>query len=405
MITLSVVMALQMTGYVIVLPLFARRFGDFGAGVQALAISAMAYALASTVAAPFMGALADRFGRRRLVLVSLGAYILAFGGYLFASSALAFIALRALAGAFTAGLNPAVTGIVADLVPMDRRGQWIGVVNGGAAVGWIAGPLLGGMLYDRWGYGVALSVSISMAAAAFALALFKVPESHKGFGRSARGIAAGRTFRRRDLGASARAFLGTLPNPLTAFLGLLAVSFAVMFAWAFIEPRFMFYAYDDLGWSSSMLGLVMSCFGVSMALGEFGLGRLSDRLGRYPVIVLGLLLFGAQFMGLALFQNYVLIAAAFVVAGLGSALLEPALSAAVLDIAPAAHQARALGIKSTAGSLGNILGPALVVLLASSLAARGIFLAATGVVGMILLFVLFLRVRPRLTKIQKGEEA
>jgi DHA1 family bicyclomycin/chloramphenicol resistance-like MFS transporter len=175
-----------------------------------------------------------------------------------------------------------------------------------------------------------------------------------------------------------------------------------MFAWAFIEPRFMFYAYDDLGWSSSMLGLVMSCFGVSMALGEFGLGRLSDRFGRYPVIVLGLVLFGAQFIGLALFQNYVLIAATFVVAGLGSALLEPALSASVLDIAPAGHQARALGFKSTAGSLGNILGPALVVLLASSLAARGIFLAATGVVGMILLFVLVLQVKPRFTRIQKG---
>jgi MFS family permease len=144
-----------------------------------------------------------------------------------------------------------------------------------------------------------------------------------------------------------------------------------------------------------MLGLVMSFFGISMALGEFGLGRLSDRLGRYPVIVLGLLLFGAQFVGLALFQNYVLIAATFVVAGLGSALLEPALSAAVLDIAPTAHQARALGIKSTAGSLGNILGPALVVLLASSLAARGIFLAATGIVCVIILFILSVQIRSR----------
>jgi MFS family permease len=205
-----------MTGYVIVLPLFARRFSDFWRGVEALAISAMAmrspapWRLRSWVRWPTASG-------RRLVLVSLGAYILAFGGYLFASSVLEFIALRALAGAFTAGLNPAVTGIVADLVPMDRRGQWIGVVNGGAAVGWIAGPILGGMLYDRWGYGVALSVSISMAVAAFALALFKVPESHKGFGRSARDPGAGPSGVM-YLGSSARAFLSTLPNPLSAFL-------------------------------------------------------------------------------------------------------------------------------------------------------------------------------------------
>ena len=132
MIVLSVCMALQMTSFVMILPLFARRFSEFGAGVEALGASAMAYALTSTLAAPFMGALADRFGRRPLVLVSLAVYILAFAGYLFASSAPAFILLRGLAGAFTAGLIPAVTGIVADLAPTERRAQWIGIVNGGS---------------------------------------------------------------------------------------------------------------------------------------------------------------------------------------------------------------------------------------------------------------------------------
>ena len=71
LIVLSVCMALQMTSFVIILPLFARRFSEFGTGVESLGLSAMAYALTSTLAAPFMGALADRFGRRRLVLASL----------------------------------------------------------------------------------------------------------------------------------------------------------------------------------------------------------------------------------------------------------------------------------------------------------------------------------------------
>ncbi len=166
-----------------------------------------------------------------------------------------------------------------------------------------------------------------------------------------------------------------------------------MFAWAFIEPRFMFYAYDDLGWSSSMLGMVMSTYGISMTLGEFGLSRLSDRLGRKPVVILGLALFAAQFIGLAFSRDYILIALAFVIAGLGNALYDPALSAWILDIAPANHQGRILGIKSTAGSLGNILGPALVVLFTPIMQARAIFLAAMGSVILVMLVSLVVKMR------------
>src|SRR5512136_1301663 len=93
---LSTCMALQMTSFVMILPLFARRFSELGAGVEILGISAMAYALTSTLAAPFMGALADRFGRKPLVLVSLAVYAAAFCGYLFAQSAGVMIVLRRL---------------------------------------------------------------------------------------------------------------------------------------------------------------------------------------------------------------------------------------------------------------------------------------------------------------------
>src|SRR5689334_25212536 len=82
LVALAVCMALQTTGFVMILPLFARRFEAFGAGVEALGISAMAYALASTVAAPVLGVLADRFGRRPIILLSLAAFVLAFSGYL-----------------------------------------------------------------------------------------------------------------------------------------------------------------------------------------------------------------------------------------------------------------------------------------------------------------------------------
>ena len=378
---LSSIMALQMTSYVIILPLFARRFSEFGAGVQALAISAMAYALTSTLFAPFMGALTDRFGRKPLILGSLAAYIAAFCGYLLAPTAGFMIVIRGLAGAFTAGLMPAVTGLAADLAPKDRLAQWIGFVSGGASVGWILGPIAGGVLYDYWGYSTALIVSISMAILTFFVALLAVPESRPA---AVRPLAEVKHRERYGQHSNIRVFLvnprSTLPSSLSTFFTLLFISFAVMFAWAFIEPEFMFYAYNDLGWNSSMLGVAMSTYGVAMMLGVFGLGRLSDRFGRKPIIILGLMLFSAQFIGLAFFRSYILIAAAFLIAGLGNALYDPALTASILDISPMDHRARILGIKSMAGSMGSILGPALVVLVTSSVSTGGIFLIAVGIV-------------------------
>lgn len=372
LVTLAACMALQMTGFVMILPLFARRFESFGAGVEALGMSAMAYALTSTFAAPFIGMLADRFGRRPIILVSLAAYVLAFTGYLFAASAWLLIFLRGLAGVFTAGLIPAMASIVGDLAPEDRRGQWIGIVNGGASAGWIAGPLLGGLLYDRFGYVVPFTTSITMAVAAFILAAFRIPETHKSAGQPGRPRPAWR------YGLSA---LPARP----AFLLLLLITFGVMFAWAFIEPQFMFYAYDDLSWSSSQLGLVMSTFGVAFMTGEFALGQLSDRLGRKPVLVLGLALFSAQFVGLVVFREMTWIMASFILAGLGNALYDPALSAMILDITPAEHTAGMMGLKSMAGSIGNMLGPALVVVFTAFASPQVVFLIAAGLVLLLIL--------------------
>lgn len=394
LIAVSACMALQVTSFVLILPLFAQRFSELGAGVKALGTSEMAYALAATLAAPVMGTLADRFGRRPLMLLSLAAYVLAFSGYRLVDSVTVLILLRGLAGAFTAGLYPAVYGIVGDLAPADERAKWFGIVNGGQSIGWIGGPLLGGLIFDHFGFNVSITVSILIALVTFAVALLTVKESRK---RSVN--RAESTLTSKNNSTEKEPFMAgirkSLPKALPAFTLLLVIYFMVMFAWAFIEPKFMFHAYDDLGWSAAMLGTAMSFYGIAMAVGEFTLSRLSDRYGRKPIIILGLTLFTAQFLGLAFSRNYAVIAIAFVIAGLGNAIYDPALSASILDMAPAQHQSRIMGLKSTAGSLGTILGPGLIVLFSSVLSAQTVFIAASGAVWLITLVTLFARLRPK----------
>ena len=65
-----------------------------------------------------------------------------------------------------------------------------------------------------------------------------------------------------------------------------------------------------------MVGLMASAYGVTLMFGELSLGQLSDRLGRKPVILMDLVLFSADFIGLAFFRNSILIVVAFVIAGL-----------------------------------------------------------------------------------------
>jgi len=370
LIALTFCMALQMTGFAMILPLFARRFESFGAGAQALAMSALAYAFTTTLATPFIGMLADRRGRRPILLFSLVGYVLTFGGYLLAASAWQLVWLRGLAGALTAGVLPAITAIVGDVAPENRRAQRIGIVIGGGSAGWIAGPLLGGLLYDRFGYVLPFSAATAFEVGALLLALLWIPETY---------TPAAQPGQRRS---AWRHGLRALPYRST-FALLLLITFGVMFAWAFSEPQLMFYAYDDLSWTSTQLGWVISAFGVTFTLGELVLGHLSDRLGRKPVLVLGLALFAAQFVAPVVSRSVPWIVLGFMLAGLGNALFDPALSALILDIASPEHSAGMLGLNGTAAALGRLLGPALVVLFPMS--PRMVFLIAAAFVGVLTL--------------------
>jgi len=74
------------------------------------------------------------------------------------------------------------------------------------------------------------------------------------------------------------------------------------------------------------------------------------------------------------------IIASFIIAGLGEALVNPALSAAYLDITPEEHRSRAMGIKTAIGSLGSLLAPALVTIVGSAISPQVAFLVSTTLI-------------------------
>ena len=377
-ILLAASMAVMMTGFGIIFPIFARRLGEFGSGVEALGLMSMAYAITGIVASPFMGALADRFGRRPLVLASLAAYVAANLGFLLADSTGMMIAVRALQGALTAGLVPASMGIVADIAPEKERARWVGVVMAGYSMGFVFGPALGGVLYDGWGYAAPFIVSAVMAFIALIAASIMVPETRP---REARRRDELRQRRAAAMApAQALSFWAALPRPLSTFAVLLFISFITLFAWTFVEPQLMFYIFDELGWTTAQFGVAAGGYGIAAVFGDTVLAQLSDRFGRKPVLVVGILLFSAQFAGMTIATSFRLITLAFIVAGLGEALWTTALGAFYLDITPEQHRSRVMGIKGSAASLGSVVGPALVVIATRFLIPQGVFITSGALV-------------------------
>jgi multidrug resistance protein len=384
-----------MTGYAITMPLFARRLDEFGSGVSALSLMSTAYALAGIVASPLMGTLADRVGRRPLVLASLVFLALANVGYLLATSPQALVVVRALEGALSAGLSPAVLGIVADIAPADKRARWLGLVTGGAAVGWVLGPVAGGVLYDAWGFAVPFMLSAGICMLAFVAVAILVPETRPRAMRRREASSQHAVTREQTtigpLVLRAKSLWAALPRPLPAFGIALCISLVMYFAWAFVEAQLLFYVFDDLGWTTAQFGLAVAGYGLASALGQTMLGRMGDRFGRKPPIVVGLILFSAQFAGPILTHSWGPMLLSFTVAGLGEGLVSPALNAFLLDISEERHRARVMGIKTAAGSLGGVIGPALSAATAVVLAPQNAFAASAAVVllGVLLALVLF----------------
>ena len=389
---LSACVALVMTGFGIIMPIFPRRLAELGAGVEVLGLMTMAFMLAQFISAPLMGSLADRIGRKPIILLSLVAFAGANLGYLLVSSVEAFILVRALQGALSAGLYPATMAMVGDLFPQEERARWVGIVSASYMAGFIFGPAIGGFMYDAFGFGAPFTISAIIATIGFVTVLVLVPETRPRHIRDQE--------RRRKVEATEKeSFWASLPRPLTLFGALLLIDFIIVFTFAFVEPEMVFYAYDDLGWTTAQFGIVIGVYALVTAAGQLIAGPISDRFARKPVIIAGILLNATFYIGLIFASEFYLMLIVAAISGAGEALLMPALSAYYLDIAGEQHRSRVMGLKESSAALGGVLGPLMIVLASGVLGPYGVFMVAFVLsLGAAVVAMIFLRLPQRPTE-------
>ena len=272
-------------------------------------------------------------------------------------------------------------------MPAKERGRWAGIISASYAAGFIFGPLIGGILYDGWGYAAPFVISAILATSAFIAAATYVRETRPAGSHPAAPSRPRFSLHNRDY--------SWLPRPLTMLGTLLLIDFAVVFAFAFVEPQMIFTMYDDLNWTTIQFGILVGAYGLTAAVGQAVAGPLSDKFARFPIIIIGILLNALFYAGLMMFTQFPILVLTAVVAGSGEALLMPSLSAHYLDVASEEHRSRLMGLKGSAAAAGGVAGPLLITAVAAVLSAQQVYLIALLVTLLSGFFaILFLR-QPR----------
>lgn len=327
------------------------------------------------------GALADDPQRRRTIAVGGYTTTAVLSSLIGVANAVWQVAVLRSAAWAARGLRvPARNALLADVVAPSAYGRAYGFERAMDNIGAIVGPLLGIALVALVGVRDAILLSIvpgllAVVAIVFAIRAAKLPR------------AAARRPIRIQVRPVLRGGLGRLIGAVAAFeLGNVAATLLILRAVELLEPG----RGEDV---AAQIGLALyTAYNVAAALVSVPAGRAGDRGDPRRVLLAGVAAFAAAYVLLAATgPGLALLAAGFVLAGIGIGCVETAQHAAVASLAPERLRGSAFGMLATVQSVGNLAASAIAGLLWTLVSPAAAFLYAAG--WMLVALVAFVAIR------------
>lgn len=315
------------------------------------------------------GLLADRIGRYRLLVSGLA--LSSIGALLCSISVNVYmlIAGRGLWGLGTGLFFMSSTAIIFDTFHQSVRGTALGTFQSIEFIGSFIGAPLGGFMSGLIGYrGVFLSTAI--------LTFISFMIAFRSMGARLSGSSVYRV--NLDISSLRKVLPGVRNWGLTA---VYANSFARMLIWNGISGTvFPLYLNMDLGIDVELIGVVMAVRTLGIIASTGISGRLSDRLGRKPMIVIGLLVEASGLYSYTVVPAYPSIAFVSFTEGFGRGMVLTSLMVLLSEIAPLDLRGSALGVYRTFMSLGGVVGPIVFTPIYEGYGYYPAFLSAVAVI-------------------------
>ena len=330
----------NLIGFGIIIPLLPFYAETFGASPLTIGLLFAVFSACQLVAAPALGDLSDRYGRRPVLIFSLAGTVVSFVMMALAHSVAMLFVARIVDGLSGGNISTA-RAYVADVTEPKDRAKAYGLIGAAFGMGFIMGPALSGVL-ARYSYTAPVWAAAGITLVATLMAWFWLPETvHR--------AAAGTGMPFRNLAEMMR-------RP--GLRRMLWIDFIYWFAFAIFQTTFALFVARRFGFNVSQTGYFFAAFGILGAVVQGGVIRPTvHRLGDKPTFILGLVCAGIGLVGATLAHTVPLFTLALVPLALGIGFGHPTVSALVSRAGRSDEQGRVQGAAGAMESLGRAMGP------------------------------------------------
>ncbi len=349
-----------------VLPLYVASLGGTD---QVIGLISSISPVAGIILSFPAGFLADRIGKKRLLVVSGVVFAAAPLLYLVVNSAWWLIPIRFFHGIATAILGPVASAVICGAYP-DTKGEKLGLYSSATLIGRTIAPIAGGAIISAmtiagssWTYRGVYATAFLLALPVLVMTLLVGDDD----GERVEGPALS------DFTKSLRDFLANRHLTATALIEM-----AIYFTFGAFETYLPVYLHSR-GYPAYQIGLIFSLQVFSIALTKPLFGRLSDSIDRRIQILAGILILGASIALVTIMPGAVSMIALGIVFGLGMSLATIATGTYIADMAKKENLGGALGALSSIMDIGHSTGPLITGLVVGALSYGGGFIMCAAV--------------------------
>ena len=371
---------IDITGLGIIIPVMPKLIGQLtGEGLSVASEYGgwltFAYAFMQFIFAPILGNLSDKYGRRPVLLLSLLGFGIDYLFLAFAPSIFWLFVGRIIAGIAGASMTTAMA-YIADVSAPEKRAQNFGIVGAAFGLGFIIGPVLGGVL-GQFGTRIPFFAAAGLALLNFLYGYFILPESLTKENR--------RPFNLKTANALASlARLKRYPKVLS-LAGALVLVYLASYA---LQSVWTYYNMYKFGWTEALVGYSLGFVGITIAVVQGGLIRIIiPKLGQERSLYIGLALYSFGYILFAFASESWMMFAFMIPYSLGG-IAGPALQGIMSNQVPPNEQGELQGTLTGLMSLTAIFGPLLMTHLFSAFTGKQAYIEFPGapfLVGAVLL--------------------